>query len=158
MERAPTDRGERVDAWVERSIERHGVTPRAAAVVIVLVWAAAVVVFAVVQRLADPRTFPTIWQALWWSVQTVTTVGYGDVVPQQTAGKILAGVLMLGGLAFLSVLTAMITSVFVARRQARGLERREDPMVEVIRRLDDITARLDALQAEVREGSGERRT
>ena len=61
-----------------------------------------------VERLIDPDTFPSIWLGIWWATQTVTTVGYGDVVPQQTAGKVIAVSLMLGGLSFLAVLTGAI--------------------------------------------------
>jgi voltage-gated potassium channel len=80
-------------------------------------------------------------------MQTVTTVGYGDVVPQQTSGKAMATVLMLVGLAFLSIITATVTSAFVARRQAEMQEAGEDP---VLRRLDQIASRLDAMDAELK--------
>jgi voltage-gated potassium channel len=50
-------------------------------------------VFGVVERLVDPKTFHNVWLEMWWAIETVTTVGYGDVVPNQTAGKIIAGFL-----------------------------------------------------------------
>ena len=33
------------------------------------------------ERLVDPHTFDNIWLGMWWAIQTVATVGYGDVVP-----------------------------------------------------------------------------
>jgi voltage-gated potassium channel len=50
---------------------------------------------------------------MWWALESVTTVGCGDVVPAGTAGRIIASFLLLGGLAFLTVIIAMITSGFV---------------------------------------------
>ena len=55
-------------------------------------------------------------------MQTIPTVGYGDVTPEHTSGRIIATFVMLWGIAFLSILTAMITSTFVARA-AREHER-----------------------------------
>src|SRR3954470_15294074 len=113
-------REERVQQWVDRKISRKGMRPRYAAYLVIMTWLIAIAVFGILQRAADPHTYPTIWLAWWWAIQTVTTVGYGDVVPQQTAGKVVAAVLMVGGLAFLSILTAPIKSSFVARPQERG--------------------------------------
>lgn len=61
---------------------------------------------------------------LWWAIVTITTVGYGDVVPQTTAGRFLGVLLMLTGLISLSLLTATVASVFVERkiRKEKGLE------------------------------------
>ena len=53
---------------------------------------------AVLERLIDPA-FDTLPQALWFSVTTVSTVGYGDYVPESGAGKVVAAALMLTGLA-----------------------------------------------------------
>jgi voltage-gated potassium channel len=60
----------------------------------------------------------------WWALATLTTVGYGDVVPETTAGRLVGAGLMFGGLLMLSLLTATIASVFVERkfRRERGLE------------------------------------
>jgi len=63
-------------------------------------------------------------RAAWWALVTLTTVGYGDVVPRTLGGRVVGVCLMLGGFLMLSLLTATIASVFVGRkfRQERGLE------------------------------------
>ncbi len=67
-------------------------------------------IFAAVMRIVDPESFPTYGTALWWSVSTVTTVGYGDVVPEQPFGRFVAGILMVLGFGFLSLVTGAIAS------------------------------------------------
>ena len=121
--------------------------PRNAAYLIASVWLVGVLVFGVVERIADPTTFPSVWLGFWWAIQTVTTVGYGDVVPTQTSGKALAAILMIGGLSFLSIVTATITSGFVARRQAELREAGKDP---VMQQLQEISTRLDTIEGELR--------
>ncbi len=63
-------------------------------------------------------------EAVWWSVVTVTTVGYGDVVPTTFVGRVIAFVVMISGLFLLSLMTATIASVFVSRKikEGKGLE------------------------------------
>jgi voltage-gated potassium channel len=129
---------------VDERIARKGLRPRYAAYVIVVAWAIGVGVFGVVERLVDPGTFDNVWLGMWWAIQTVTTVGYGDVVPGSTAGKVIATFLMLGGLSLFAVVTGAITSAFVAQRQKVAGDR--DP---VVRKLDELTTKLDALQSEV---------
>jgi voltage-gated potassium channel len=65
-----------------------------------------------------------LWKAAWWAIVTLTTVGYGDVVPETTWGRIVGAGLMFGGLLMLSLLTATIASVFIERkfRRERGME------------------------------------
>jgi voltage-gated potassium channel len=133
---------------IERRIERKGFRPSAAASVIVAFWAVGVVVFGVVERLVDPSTFDNVWIAMWWAIQTVTTVGYGDIVPGGTAGKVIASFLMLGGLSLFAVVTGAITSAFVAQAQAAGREegQKEDPVTQ---RLEEITMQLESIKAEL---------
>ena len=131
-------------------MERKGLRPRYAAYLIVAFWAVAVVAFGVIERLVDPDSFDTVWLGMWWAIQTVTTVGYGDVVPGSTAGKVIATFMMLGGLSLLAVVTGVITSGFVAQAQAQRQADREDPMMvkleQMAGRLDTIDAHLARLQ------------
>jgi voltage-gated potassium channel len=136
------------ERWIERRIERTGLRPRDAAYLIATFWALAVVAFAVVERLVDPKSFPTIWLALWWAVETVTTVGYGDVVPNQTAGKFIGAFLMLGGLSMIAVITAAITSGFVSRAQDQRRAAGQDP---VMQKLQEISGELEAVKAELEQ-------
>ena len=140
------DRTQQAQEWLDRRFTARALRPRNAAFVIAAIWVVAVIVFGIIERIADSETFPSIWLAFWWAIQTVTTVGYGDIVPGQASGKAMAAVLMIVGLAFLSVVTATITSVFVARRQAELAEAGKDP---VMRRLDEIATRLVAIDAQL---------
>jgi voltage-gated potassium channel len=140
---APTRRSEQ---WLEKRIERKGLRPRDAAYVIGAFWTIAVVVFGVIERLVDPKTFHTVWLGMWWAIETVTTVGYGDVVPDQTLGKVIAGFLMLGGLSLISVVTAAITSGFVSRAEAHRRAAGEDP---VMQKLEELAGEIRAVKAEL---------
>lgn len=65
----------------------------------------------------------SIPEAIYWSIVTVTTVGYGDVVPITTAGRVLASCIMMTGFAVLAVPTAIVTTEIarhVARERAQG--------------------------------------
>jgi voltage-gated potassium channel len=131
---------------MQQRLQGKVLRPRVAASLIVSLWAVGVVVFGVVERLVNPDTFGNVWLAMWWALQTVTTVGYGDVVPGNTAGKVIAAFLMLGGLSLYAVLTGAITSAFVAEAQARRRAGRDDP---VTGRLEEMSVQLEAIRAEL---------
>ncbi len=57
--------------------------------------------------------FATVPDAMWWTIVTITTVGYGDTVPITVAGKILATIIMFIGLAAIAIMTAVLTKVFI---------------------------------------------
>ena len=90
---------------------------------------------AVLIRLVDPHDFPTIGLALWWAVMTVTTVGYGDIVPTTTAGRVVASGLMIIGFASLSLLTGFVASLLVHRRAAMDTEA---GLTKIEQRLEEI--------------------
>jgi len=138
----------RPERWLDRRLGRKGLRPRDAAYSIGAFWVVAVIVFGVVERLIDPKTFHSVWLGMWWAIETVTTVGYGDVVPDQTAGKVIAGFLMLGGLSLLSVITAAITSGFVSRAETRRRSTGEDPVIE---KLDQLALELHAVKAQLQQ-------
>lgn len=93
--------------------------------------------------LVDSADIPNVGTGMWWAIVTVTTVGYGDVVPHSTAGRIVGSLLMLAGIGFISLLTATIASAFVASDKEEE-DTRLDELVETVRRIE---ARLDQLGA-----------
>jgi voltage-gated potassium channel len=113
-----------------------------------------------VMRVLDPTDFKTAGSGLWWSVQTITTVGYGDKVPSNTEGRLVAVVVMVTGLGFMSVVTAAITAAFIeaARRRRRLPE--AITLEHIAQRLDQIEAalvnqRLEADQRDSDRADGE---
>ena len=133
----------RIDKWVARAT-----TPRAAAVVIASVTTVATVVTGLLMTVVDHDSFPSLGGGLWWAIQTVTTVGYGDHVPESTGGRLLAALVMLLGIGFITVITALITSTFVARAGRQLQAGSDDPLAE---RLGRIEERLERIEAALRE-------
>ena len=121
-------------------------TARRAGLLIASVTVVVTLVSGVLMWALDHDEFPNVWLGLWWAVQTVTTVGYGDVTPANTIGRIIAAVVMLTGIGFLTVVTAAITAVFVesARRRFRdeSEQAERDRHGEILERLERIEARL----------------
>jgi voltage-gated potassium channel len=119
-------------------------TARRAARIIASVTIFATVVGGVLVHFADKKTFPNVGDGMWWSIQTVTTVGYGDIVPSSAWGRTVASLVMLAGIGFLTVVTASITSTFIesARRRLEG-----NTAERIATQLDQISARLDAIEA-----------
>lgn len=66
----------------------------------------------------DPN-IKTIWDGLWWALVTVTTVGYGDVVPVSAAGKLFGALLILLGIGLFSLLTASFSAFFVSKEEQK---------------------------------------
>ena len=142
---------------VERRLARFLREPpsvRTAAGTIVVATAAVVVGAGVAMRLLDHSEYPTVWVAMWWALQTVTTVGYGDVTPADVTGRVIASFVMLEGIAFLAIVTAAITSTFVARAaKERAAAGQRDELMEIQRieaRFDELDRRLDRIEAAVR--------
>lgn len=80
--------------------------------------------------------------ALWWSLVTTTTVGYGDISPVSTGGRILAGILMLVGIGFLGMVTGSIATFFVNRlskeNESKKLSVIDEQLEYVKNKLDEI--------------------
>ena len=108
----------RLERRLDKAVDR-AVTPRGAAIVIATATIAITFASAVVMTVVDHENYPSLGSALWWAIQTTTTVGYGDHVPTTAAGRLLAALVMLFGIGFLAVITAAITSTFVARNARR---------------------------------------
>ena len=85
---------------------------------------ALVLVGAAVMRIFDSDEYPTFGEALWFTLQTITTVGYGDVTPASAVGRMFAAIVMLVSIGLITVITAIITSVFI--ESARAERRRSE--------------------------------
>ena len=127
---------------------RKPLTVRRAAGVIASVTLSITIISGVLIHFTDEKTFPNIGDGLWWAVQTVTMVGYGDLVPTSITGRLLAALVMIGGIGFLTVVTAAITSTFIenARRRIRGTE-----SDVVSAKLDRISERLDVIDTALKD-------
>jgi voltage-gated potassium channel len=142
---------------VERSMSRFLRAPvsiRGAVGTIVAATFAVVVVSGVLMRVLDHREYDNIFKGMWWALQTVTTVGYGDVTPQEKIGRLVAAVVMFEGIALLAIVTAAVTSSFVERaQQARhAKDAAEEKQVEqrLDARFDDLAGRLERVEAMLR--------
>lgn len=79
----------------------------------------------------EPERAPTVWEGMWWAVVTLTTVGYGDIIPASFEGRVLAALLMISGLGAFGALAGSVGALFMAHEE------------------DDVTGRLDALQRQL---------
>jgi voltage-gated potassium channel Kch len=135
------------------------VTVRSALLAIVAGTLSVVISSALAMRLLDPSEYQNYGKGLWWSIQTVTTVGYGDVTPAHVSGRIVAAVVMLWGTAYLAILTATITSTFVARAEfenrRRAAEADQQTEKEVEERLEQMDARLARIEQALVRLAGE---
>jgi voltage-gated potassium channel len=142
---------------LERQMQRFlrkPVSVRSAASVIVTTTAVIVVASGLLMRVLDHKEYPNIFIGMWWAIQTVTTVGYGDVTPKAVAGRIVAAFVMLEAIALVAIVTAAITSTFVARaahlQDVDAAKQEEQREADVDRRFDDLTERLDRLETMLR--------
>ena len=72
-------------------------------------------------RVVEPETFPTLTDAMWWALVTMSTVGYGDISPATDIGKAVAVPLLIGGITVFGVLTANLATVMVREQtEAKG--------------------------------------
>ena len=148
----------------QRAVDRFAADPASvknAVYVMIVATLGIVVVGGVIVWVFDRQDFPDLGGALWYTLQTVTTVGYGDEVPTTEVGRLVGASVMIVGVALIAILTASITSVFVEaaqRRQRAGREAQERDSVEALHeRLDEVLARLAAIEATLtaRDPSGE---
>ena len=72
------------------------------------------VAFTIAEDVGDGRRIHSFFDALWWSAATITTVGYGDIYPVTTAGRIIAVFTMVVGISFLAVVTARIAKFLIS--------------------------------------------
>lgn len=120
-----------------------GMTPRAAIGLIIGSAVGVAVVGAALVFTVDSKAFTSFGDAIWFAIVTVGTVGYGDVVPSNMAGRIVASIVILFTMAFFPLLTGIITASLIERNQA---DAREDDLQDARDRHDQLIAELKAVQ------------
>jgi voltage-gated potassium channel Kch len=130
----------RVGKWYER------LTVFRAIRTIMLIATTLVLIAGVLARAVEPETFTSIGLALWWALTTVTTVGYGDVVPETTGGRLVGGALMLTGLSLIPLVTSVVVSILTSKRAHAQYEKDARAREEHSQRLARIEQRLSELQ------------
>lgn len=89
----------------------------------------------IVEYTAETNSMRSFWDSLWWALATVTTVGYGDVVPETQLGKVIGAFTMLVGIGMYSAFAGLIAATLTQAIRARG-----DPEME------DVKSKLDRLE------------
>jgi voltage-gated potassium channel len=135
---------------VERAIERINLW-RALALIAT---AAAALIFleSLAMRLVEPETFTSYGVALWFSVVTVATVGYGDIVPKTDAGRATASILILFGMAWIPLVASLVVASLTQVLTRTQREEHERALAHVEARLDAL---YDALEERRRDGYGD---
>ena len=128
--------GHRLIQFAERLTILRAVSAIATVTVVLTVGGAAL------GRLVEPETFESFGEACWWALQTVSTVGYGDVVPHSSGGRVIAGGLMLLGVAFVPAITSIVVAVLVTQIQRRS-GRQEEHDMQLSERLERLERGLD---------------
>jgi voltage-gated potassium channel len=137
--RTRVDVERRFELWYERLT-----LPRAVATVVAVAF---ILVMAAggLARLVEPDVFTSIGLAYWWAVVTVTTVGYGDVVPESPAGRLVGTALMLTGLGLIPTLTSVTVAILIGKRTGAQQAQLDRQGKEHAAALERIEARLDRL-------------
>jgi len=127
------------DRFVERSQLLYLIT-----IVTSIVLAAAFLVLAI--ELRSPQSqIDGVSDALWWALSTVTTVGYGDIVPATPAGRIIGMVLMVVGIGVMAALISQVSATIVETRLSRGRRRSPGVPQSELARLQSLVQRVGDL-------------
>jgi voltage-gated potassium channel len=146
--------GKGVQARTDRILERIARKPlKGAWLATAVVSVAVTVVAGILIRITDPDSISSVGAGLWWAVQTTTTVGYGDLVPQSIAGRVIAALVMVVGIGFITVSTAAIASAFVeASRRRRALDMADDSDdADQLRRIEELQREQAAEMASLKD-------
>ena len=98
----------------------------------------------------DPA-IETPWDGIWWAWVTVSTVGYGDIVPQSDVGRVFGAILILVGICLVSLFTAAVSAFFISKEE-EVLEEKEDLTIQqlalILERIEGVEAQLQQLTAQ----------
>ncbi len=95
---------------------------------------------------AEPAQQLSIWDGLWWSAETVTTVAYGDIYPTTALGRVVATVVMTTGVGFVALLTGSLAQRFLHGGTGAPVSEPTPGEAEMTRRLDEMSDQISGLR------------
>jgi len=101
---------------------------------------------ALLLRLLNPAAVATFGDAAWLAVITVTTVGFGDIVPTNPSGRIVTAAIALLGISLVPALTSLVTSILVTRHTRRMAEEEDVEQQRIIALLQRLEQRLERIE------------
>lgn len=107
------------------------------------------------ERSVPESNITTFGDAVWWSITTVTTVGYGDLSPVTGVGRVIAVLLMIGGISLVGVVTATLASWIIQRVAEEESASQAVTAAQLAAFQDDMRQRIDALSEEAHRGAHE---
>jgi len=138
--------------WVSRKgngiLTRSAVASAVAATVLICFIGSLMILNA--ERGASKATIVSFWDAMWWSAETVTTVGYGDMYPVTGGGRLIAVGVMLLGISMLGVVSAGLAATLV-KQSSNGAD--ADTQQAMVTQLKDLQAAVDQLQAQLNQAA-----
>lgn len=114
-----------------RVIANERATLASVVIIFIMVLVTAAVMAHMLERVHQPTVFGSIPQSLWWAVVTLTTTGYGDVVPQTVGGRMVGSVVMVSGIVVLALLTGILATGFSEEERRREYLRVWDQVTRV---------------------------
>ncbi len=96
-----------------------------------------------IMPMLDAETFDGFGDGMWWTLVTLSTVGYGDLVPQTEAGRLMGIIFVAMAVIWLSLISASIAAFLVGLRMEASTEDEERIDMQILHRLDRIEALLE---------------
>ena len=104
-----------------------------------------IITFGYIFYLAEPQ-IKTFGDGIWWALVTITTVGYGDITPLTTLGRLVAGTLMFVGLGLIATVTAIVSAKFIANYVDHHTN---DDVLEKLEELEDEIEKIEEIESNV---------
>ena len=102
-----------------RTLRRSSAALLSVAIMFLVIFVLAATLAYVFERDAQPEAFGSVPRAMWWAITTLTTTGYGDLVPVTVWGRLLAGWVMIGGIVMFALQAGVIAGAFAEELQRR---------------------------------------
>ncbi len=96
----------------------------------------------------DPAV-DSVWDGIWWAWVTVTTVGYGDIVPVSPAGKIFGAILILFGIGLFSMIIASFSAFFISKDEQQEIQNE----LLILEKLKHIEKRIENIERHVKKNN-----